>query len=131
MKALDTNVVVRFLLNDDARQGARAKRLLMRAEAAGESLMLTNPVLLELIWVLAAVYDFSRSEVLDALELLAGMPALCFESYDLVVALVTRGRAGKADLDDLLIGLCAAEQGCKATVTFDKGLLATGLFERL
>ncbi len=131
MKALDTNIVVRFLLNDDPRQGRRAKRLLMVAEAADEPLLLTNPVLLELLWVLAAVYDFSRDEVLDALELLAGMPALCFESYDLVVRLITRGRPGKADLADLLIGLWAAEQGCETTVTFEKGLPATGLFERL
>lgn len=131
MRALDTNVVVRFLLNDDRRQGARAKRLLMRAESSGEPLLLTNPVLLELIRVLTAVYDFSRTEVLDALELLAGMPALCFESYDLVVSLITRGRDGRADLPDLLIGLWAAAQGCDSTVTFEKGLPATGLFERL
>ncbi|MFQ5744710.1 MAG: PIN domain-containing protein [Acidobacteriota bacterium] len=131
MRALDTNVVVRFLLDDDRRQGRRAKRLLMRAEVAGEPLLLTNPVLLELIWVLIAVYDFSRDEALDALELLAGMPALCFESYDLLVRLITRGRAGKADLADLLIGLWAAEQSCQTTLTFEKGLPATGLFECL
>ena len=131
MKALDTNVVVRFLLNDDRHQAARAKRLLMQAESAGEPLLLTNPVLLELIWVLTAVYDFSRTEVLDALELLAGMPALCFESYDVVVALITRGRAGTTDLADLLIGVWATAQGCEATLTFEKGLPATGLFERV
>ncbi len=131
LKALDTNVVVRFLLNDDPRQGARAKRLFVRAESNGEPLLLTNPVLIELIWVLTAVYDFSRAEVLDALELLAGMPALCFESYDLVIALITRGRASKSDLADLLIGLSAAARGCETTVTFDRGLPATGLFERL
>ena len=38
MKALDTNVVVRFLLNDDRHQGARARRLLMQAENTGEPL---------------------------------------------------------------------------------------------
>lgn len=129
MKALDTNVVVRFLLNDDPRQGARARRLLMAAEDKGEPLLLTNPVLLELIWVLTAVYDFSRTEVLDALELLAGMPALCFESYDVVVSLITRGRAGTTDVPDLLIGLWAAQRGCESTVTFEKRLPATGLFE--
>jgi predicted nucleic-acid-binding protein len=131
VKALDTNVLVRFLVNDDARQGARAKRLLVRAEEASEPLLVVDLVVLELIWVLQAAYGFTRSEVLDALELLAGMPALCFESYDRITSLIGRGRAGSADLDDVLIGLCACGRGCEATVTFEKGLLATGLFESL
>jgi len=129
LKALDTNVVVRFLLGDDPRQGARARRRLVEAEATGEPLLLSIPVMLELIWVLTAVYDFPRAEVLEALDLLAGMPALGFESYELVIELVRRGRAGNDDLPDLLIGLWAAERGCGSTLTFDKALPPTGLFE--
>ena len=131
MKALDTNVVVRFLVNDDARQGGRAKDLLVRAEKTGAPLLIIDPVLLELIWVLPAAYHFSRAEVLDALDLLTSMPALCFESYDRVVSLIARGRASKTDLDDLLIGLCAEAMGCETTVTFEKSLPRSGLFERL
>ncbi len=129
MKALDTNVVVRFLVNDDRRQAERAKELLLEAERSGRPLLLTDPVLLELMWVLNATYDFSRPEVIDVLELLSGMPALCFESYDLLIALITRGRRSNVDLPDLLIGLCAAAHGCDSTVTFEKNLPATGLFE--
>ncbi len=128
MKTLDTNVIVRFLVNDDEAQAARAKRLLARAEATGEPLLITDAVLLELMWVLAKTFSVRRSELLDALDLLAGMPALCFDDYELVVELIARGRASAADLPDLLIGLRAAALGCETTLTFEKGLPATGLF---
>ncbi len=129
MKALDTNVVVRFLVNDDRRQAEHAKKVLLAAERAGSPLLLTELVLLELMWVLRATYAFSRSEVIDVLELLAGMPALCFESYDLLIALIRRGRGSNIDLADLLIGLRAAAQGVESTVTFEKNLPTTRLFE--
>ncbi len=128
MKALDTNVIVRFLVNDDEGQAARAKRLLARAEAGGEPLLITDTVLLELMWVLSKTFRVRRRELLDGLELLAGMPALCFEDYELVIELIARGRASAADLPDLLIGLRAAALGCETTLTFEKGLPATGLF---
>ena len=131
MRALDTNVLVRLLVNDDRRQGARAKRLLTSAEQRGEPLLVIDLVVLELVWVLRSAYEFSRHEVLDALELLAGMPALCFEDYERIVALIAQGRATGVDLDDLLIGLHAADRDCDATVTFDKKLATTGLFETL
>ena len=131
MKALDTNVLVRFLLNDDKTQGARANELFEDAEADGRTFQVTNPVLLELIWVLTAVYGFTRAEVLEALELIAGMPVLELESYDFTIQLITRGRSTGADLPDLFIGLWAAAKGCETTLTFEKGLVDTGLFERI
>lgn len=131
MNALDTNVIVRLLVNDDRRQGARAKAIFEAAESKGEAFLITVPVVLELIWVLSAVYDFSRAEVLDALELLAGMPVLEFESYERIIDLGALGRSTNADLADLLIGLAASEQRCQTTLTFEKGLEGTGLFERV
>jgi predicted nucleic-acid-binding protein len=128
VKALDTNVIVRFLVNDDRRQGARAKRVLAHAESSGEPLLVTDLGLLELIWVLTRTYAFEREEALAALELLAGMPALCFEDHELVTELIARGRESAADLPDLLIGLRAAALGCDETLTFEKRLPATGLF---
>lgn len=131
MKALDTNVVVRFLVNDDRAQGRRARRLFEEAEATGGRFLVTQPVLLETIWVLSAVYALTRAEILHALTLLTQMPILEFQEYDAVQQLVRLGRATRIDLPDLLIGLAGRSHGCDATLTFEKGLESTGLFERV
>ncbi len=93
--------------------------------------MVTSPVLLELIWVLSAVYDFTRTEVTRALELLSQMPVLEFQDYDQVLDLIRLGTTSKSDLSDILIGLASRSCGCDTTLTFDKRLTTTGLFERL
>lgn len=131
MKALDTNVIVRLMMNDDKAQARRAKDLLERAEAESERYFLPLVVILEAIWVLSAVYELTRNEVLDALELLTQMQVLKLERHEAVLELVRIGRSGSADLPDVLIGLSAKAQGCETTVTFEKGLNATTLFERI
>ena len=131
MKALDTNVIVRLLINDDKVQGRRAKAVLEKAEEESERYFLSLLVILETIWVLSAVYKLNRSEVLDALELLTQMPVLELENDGTVQELLRMGRSGNADLPDLLIGLSAKARGCETTLTFEKGLEKTALFERL
>jgi predicted nucleic-acid-binding protein len=131
MIALDTNVVVRFLVNDDEVQGRKVRALFDSAEKTGESLFVTVPVLLELMWVLSAVYDFTRDEVIEALELLAEMPIPRLENFSAVQKLIQLGRLTRADLPDLLIGLTGQVHGCEYTLTFEKGLSRTGLFEHL
>jgi len=131
MRALDTNVIVRILLNDDKAQAARAKALFEDAEKTGDRLMITTPAVLELLWVLSAVYDFTREETLRALELLLEMPVLEFDDYDGMQRLVRLGTKDKTDLPDLLIGIAGRARGCDITLTFERGLTGTGLFERL
>ena len=131
MKALDTNVIVRFLINDDRTQGRKARILFENAESTGERYFVGTPVLLETIWVLSAVYDLARDDVLQAIELLSQIPILEFERHETVLELVRLGGTTSADLPDLLIGLSCRAAGCESTLTFDKGLGPTGLFERL
>jgi len=131
MKALDTNVIIRFLLVDDKAQARSVKALFELAEKTGEQYFVTTPMILEMIWVLSAVYGFAREEVLHALELLTEMPILAFESYESVRQVVTLGRNTRADIPDLLIGLSGRTAGCETTLTFEKGLKPTGLFERI
>jgi len=128
VKGLDTNIVVRLLVRDDERQAQRARRLLVHAEENKEALLVTNVVVLELLWVLRSTYSFSRTEVLDALELLADLPVIKLQSHDAVRQLVLSGRAGREDLADLLIGLAGRRGGCESTFTFDRKLVRSELF---
>jgi predicted nucleic-acid-binding protein len=86
---------------------------------------------LELLWVLRAIYGFDRRESLEALELLTQLPVLELEDHDAILDLVRLGRSTRADLPDLLIGLAGRSAGAGTTLTFEKGLAATGLFRRL
>lgn len=102
MKSIDTNVLIRFLVNDDARQGEKARSILLGAEKKGEAFLVTDPVLLEILYVLGSVYEFTRSEILDALEALTLMPVLSFEKVQVVQDLVIQGRKTRIGLEDLL-----------------------------
>jgi hypothetical protein len=59
------------------------------------------------------------------------MPILEFEDFDLVTRLLRMAGETRADLPDLVIGLSAGACGCESTLTFERGLAKTGLFERL
>jgi predicted nucleic-acid-binding protein len=128
VKGLDTNVLVRFLVNDDRHQGLQVKELFLEAERTGDPYKVTMPVILELIWVLGSVYDFQRQELLRAVELLTQMPVLEFEDYDALVNWIRLGRSTSEGLADLLIGVTGKAAGCKTTLTFDQSLNSSGLF---
>jgi predicted nucleic-acid-binding protein len=129
VKALDTNILVRFLVADDPAQSGRVREIFQAAERGREPLFIATTVLLETIWVLGSVYDTPRENILMALGQLARLPFLKFERPQVVRRLVEEGRNSRADLADLLIGLCGAESGCATTLTFDRRLERSPFFE--
>lgn len=76
MPALDTNVLVRWLTDDDAQQCAAVEQLLQSALSASERLFVPVTVMLELEWVLRARYRFDRASIIAALDALLGVPEL-------------------------------------------------------
>ena len=131
MIAVDTNVVVRFLVRDDEKQAARARQRFKLAEAQRERLHIPLLVLLELIWVLESAYDRTRLEILDAIQAMRQMPVFEFEADDVVESVLHDGQKNKADLADLLIAHVAKRSGCSAVITFDRGAAKLPLFELL
>ena len=131
MRALDTNILVRFLVNDDAVQGEKVRALFARAEAAGEVFFVGMPAVLELLYVLDSVYGFSRVDILQALAALLVMPVLVFDNPDLLSQLVQRSRKEKTELPDLLVALSGEAAGCETTLTFDRKAARSSLFEML
>ena len=131
MKALDTNILVRFLTSDDPAAYKRVAQLLESAEQRNESFRLTTLVLLELMWVLKARYRLTRDEILEAIEKLLRMPVVTFESPECTSALILRGRSTSLDLADILIGLNARQQGCETIHTLDKKAAQSELFEEI
>ena len=131
MKALDTNVVVRFLVRDDPAMTDRARQVFEHARDTGVPLLISSLVLRETLWVLGSTYRFSRQAILDATDRLQGLPAVRFDSREVVREFVRLGRSTSFDLADILIGLAAKQQGCETTLTLDKKAAQSDLFEEI
>ena len=111
MRAVDTNVVVRYLTGDDPGQAARARTVI----DAGD-IFVSTTVLLESEWVLRSVYGFSRTEVAAALRAFAGLPGLSVENPAVLADALDCAERGMDFADALHLG--AAEQ-CEVLLTFD------------
>jgi len=129
MKAIDTNVLVRFLLKDDEQQAEAAYRVFKQAEADRQALFIPMLVVLETVWVLESVYAIKRQEILDSVEELLLMPVLEFETQSAIRNFVSSARENKADLSDLLIAHSARFSGCECVLTFDRRASHLDFFE--
>jgi predicted nucleic-acid-binding protein len=118
--ALDTNVLVRFLVRDEEKQARAVYARFKQAEAARETLFVPLLVVLETLWVLESAYERGRDDILDALEELKNMPILAFEKEPVLQQLLTEGRKSQVELPDLLIALAAKSSGCAGVLTFDR-----------
>ena len=120
MKALDTNVLVRFLVNDDAGQSQQVYSLFKQAENNQQRLFVPLLVVLETIWVLQAVYSVDAPDILAALNDLLMMPVLLFEAQPVLHAFIGAAKGNNFDLADLLIAHAARGSNCDSVLTFDK-----------
>jgi predicted nucleic-acid-binding protein len=129
MKAVDTNVLVRFLVGDDIQQAKKVYRIFKKAESEKESFLVPLLVVLELLWVLESVYEIPKSEIIDSINELMLMPILKFESQGAIRQFLLSAQNGKFDLSDLLIAHSAKTLGCVSVITFDKKASKHLLFE--
>jgi predicted nucleic-acid-binding protein len=128
MIGLDTNVLVRFLVGDDARQSARAASLFARAAGRGERLFVPQIVVCELVWVLGFAYEKSRAEIAAGLDTLLRARQLAFEEVGEIRSALERYAAGDGDLADWLILERARASGADEVATFDRRLLRAPQF---
>lgn len=119
MIGLDSNVVVRYLAQDDARQAAVATRLIERDLTEREPGFLSLPALAEVVWVMVRCYDADRATVAHVVERLLTVPQLRLQCAEQVWAALRAYVVGRMDFSDALIGALAAHAGCSRTVTFD------------
>lgn len=123
MIALDTNVLVRYLVEDDVRQGRQAARLIERAVAGDEPLFISDIVVCETVWVLASAYGLTRTEIAAALGGLLRAKSVVFASTDQLSSSLDAYRRGKGDFADYLIREHAQAHGASHVATFDRALL--------
>lgn len=115
MRAVDTNILVRFLTADDAAQYRRARKVM----EAGE-VFVPKTVLLETEWVLRHAYDLAPADILSAFMALANAAEVELEDADAVARALALFQAGMDFADALHI---ASKGSATGFVTFDKRLL--------
>ena len=122
MRALDTNVLVRFVTNDDVGQAAAVELLFAECHHNRERLFISTPVICELFWVLKNGFRQARTETVKVIEGLIEDNLFQIEHELPVFRALDQYRRGKADFADYLIGQLGSDAGCRDTITFDKAL---------
>lgn len=128
MIALDTNVLVRYIVQDDPAQAAAASRLIESHCTSEEPGLVATIVLCELNWVLARGYGYSRAQVAAVVRAILAAEELEVEAPELAWRALRLFEDGKADLADDLIGAANRERGAVTTFTFDRVAAAGELF---
>lgn len=120
MIGLDTNVLVRYLAQDDAKQAELANRLIDKELSTIKPGFISLVVLAELCWVLKRLYGASGAELVDTVNDLLGMPQFHVERRAVVQGAIERAKSARTGFGDALIAEMAAADGCSHTLTFDK-----------
>jgi predicted nucleic-acid-binding protein len=120
MMGLDTNVLLRYLLQDDPVQTRKVNRLFERELSGRNPGHISLATTLEIVWVLSSVFRLTPTEISGALRELLSHEALLFQNEPEVVVAVYALRRGTGEFEDALIGALNAWAGCSTTLTFDR-----------
>lgn len=121
MIAVDTNVLVRYLVRDDAER-AESARILLEGLTSSEPGYICREVAIELVWVLERSYKFGRPDIADIVVELIATDSLIVEVADEVALVAHRYRSGGSDFADLMILAAARRAGARHLRTFDRRL---------
>ena len=125
MIGLDTNVLVRYIMQDDIKQSPLATRIV-------ESLSAQSPgfvplvAIVELSWVLSSAYELERNQLVEAFEALLRTKELVVERGEIVWKALRFFQRANGDFADCLIACSAEAAGCAKTMTFDRGAVKNG-----
>lgn len=119
MIGIDTNVLVRYFMQDDLVQSHLAAELIDSLTAAKPG-FLSLVTIAEVWWVLGRTYRLDRAHLFQIMNHILYASELVVEDLDLVRDALELVKHGKADLADCLIARCASQAGCDLTLTFDR-----------
>ena len=131
MIGLDTNVVVRYLTQDDVVQSDNATELFERGLTEEEPGFVSVVAVVETAWVLERVYGLTGEQLAAAIERLLGVNVLIVESEQEIFSAMIAVKEGHGCFADALIGALGAKVGCSHAVTFDQKALRLSNFQPL
>lgn len=127
MIGVDSNLVIRWLLDDDPRQ----TRMAASVFKGGETIYISHLVLAETAWVLSRTYRLPREAIAGALRAVVTMPDAEIQDRNVVLTALDAYQAGGPGLADQMIGHLNHSAGCRTTFTFDKKAAGSTLFTQV
>ena len=125
MIGLDTNVLARYIVQDDAEQARAAARLIEGRCTAQAPGYVSVPVLVELVWVLTAAYRYEKAVVASVIRQILVTTELLVEDTEVAWAALREFETGGTDFADCLIAHRNYARGCTQTYTFDRRAAAS------
>ena len=119
MLGIDTNVLVRFLVRDNAVQFEKARKLIKREVSAGRRVFVNQLVIMETEWVLRSRYIVSKNQIIEAISGLLDAAVVQFEDEPAIEEALFLWKDTTADFADCLIGAKNRRLGCRAMASFD------------
>lgn len=120
MKGLDTNIVLRYVLQDDRAQAAAVNKLVEQLGGPAGPGFISLPTILEVAWVLRSRYRMSPSVIATALDRLLSTDVFLIQNERELFAAVAAMRDSLGSFEDALIGALSQWRGCDSTLTFDR-----------
>jgi predicted nucleic-acid-binding protein len=120
MIGLDTNVLVRYLAQDDPAQSRTATELIEHRLSEAEPGFVTIVAMAEVAWVLERAYSLADQEIAAAIEGILQSEVLVVENEQEVFTAMVALKEGRGSFADALIGALGVKAGCSWTVTFDR-----------
>jgi len=130
MIGLDTNILVRYLVQDEPTQSSKATALIEKALSETAPGFVSGVALAELSWVLERIYGFAATAVAAAIDRLLQLAVLHIENEQQVFTAMIALKEGRGSFADALIAALGAKAGCSHTLTFDKKALRLADFQR-
>ncbi len=131
MIGLDTNVVVRLLVQDDAAQLRRVRKAVEKECTEKTPGLINSIVLVETVWVLGSAYGYGREDIAHAVETLLRIREFEVQCQDEAWKALTHYRNGNADFADCYLAAINNNLGCTATLTLDKKAAHVALFRAI
>ena len=128
MIGLDTNVLVRYLTQDDPVQSLKATEIIERRLTPRNPGFLSIVTMAETVWVLERAYGLTAQEIAAAVERILQVEVLVVENEQKVFAAMVALKQGQGAFADALIAELGARAGCIHTLTFDKKALRLPAF---
>lgn len=127
MIGIDTNVLVRYIAQDDDAQSRRATKFIENECSPTKPGFVGYVTIIELVWVSESCYEASRTDIAQLLRRLLSIKQLVVQEAETVWRALRQYETEQADFADCLVACIAQSAGCKTTVTFDKKAAKAGM----
>lgn len=128
MIAIDTNILVRYITQDDQQQAEAAENLLATYNNKPQSIFINNIVLCEFIWVLEKGYKYTQQQISSTIRIILSTEEFAFEYHNVLWLALEEYELKNTDFSDSLISKLNHNLGYKQTFSFDKSAIKNNLF---